>query len=253
MFLKIPNYFQNPRHSISILLVGAGGTGSEILTKLGRLAYTLNEVHQKDLMVCLCDPDKVDTPNLGRQLFTPGDIGEYKSDILIQRMNRFFGTNWRSFPFSVSEVDFRGFNIIISCTDNVESRKEIRKKLNYERIASENRTYFWLDTGNDFNSGNIILSSKIREIKSYLPNAFEIFGDIKNNIAVPSCSLAEAIKKQHILVNSFVADLASSMLWDILTQKKIDYQGFFFSLETMKIVKVPVGYYKKKKHEALSV
>lgn len=63
-------------------------------------------------------------------------------------------------------------------------------------------------------------------------------------------SLAEAIKKQHVLVNSFVADIASTLLWDLLTKKKIDSIGAFFNLETMRVVKVPAGYYVKQQSKA---
>jgi PRTRC genetic system ThiF family protein len=247
--IKIPEYLHNPRHSISVALVGAGGNGSEMLTKLGRMAYTLNAVYGRDLFVTLIDPDTVEEPNLGRQLFCASDLGRFKSDVLIERVNRFYGTNWVSNPKAVEKSDLKS-NLVISCTDNVASRKLIHDNLRYTHdlyYRHEYATYFWLDMGNDFTSGNIILSSKCKEIKTYMPDAFEIFGDIKDNPSRPSCSLAEAIEKQHLLVNPFVADLASTLLWEVLTKPEIDYQGIYFDLNAMRVRKVPAGYYIKPK------
>lgn len=248
--VKIPEYLHKPHHSISVALIGAGGTGSELLTKLGRLAYTLFTVYDRDLKVWAIDPDQVEEPNLGRQLFCAADVGRFKSDVLIERVNRFYGTNWESIgdAFNVEHYLSIHPNIVITCTDTVASRKQVKEILSYNSKYSENSLYFWLDMGNDFNSGNIILSSKHDDLN--LPDAFDIFGDIQEKPNQPSCSLAEAIAKQHILVNSFVADLASTLLWDVLTKPEIDYSGMFFNLETMRVVKVPADYYSKSKLKA---
>lgn len=245
--IKIPKYFKDPRHSISIVLIGAGGTGSEMLNKLARIAYTMNTVDSRDLMVYLVDPDKVDAPNLGRQLFCTADIGRFKSDVLIERINRFYGTNWESIPNAFHPSYIKHTNIVITCTDNVESRMLVKKALSYRKTQDEYQTYFWLDMGNDFNSGNIILSSKLGELK--LPDPFDIFGKVKNNPSRPSCSLAEAITKQHLMVNPFIADLAATLLWDLFTNTELDYQGMFFSLDSMKVVKIPIGHFKIRKNE----
>ena len=35
----IDNYLVNPQHPVTVNLIGAGGTGSQVLTCLARLAY----------------------------------------------------------------------------------------------------------------------------------------------------------------------------------------------------------------------
>jgi molybdopterin/thiamine biosynthesis adenylyltransferase len=48
------------------------------------------------LMVSVFDDDTVTRANLGRQLFTTAELGLHKSVALINRINRFFGTNWKA-------------------------------------------------------------------------------------------------------------------------------------------------------------
>lgn len=54
---------------ITVNLIGAGGTGSQVLTALARINHALNEFNHAGLEVRLWDDDTVATANLGRQLF----------------------------------------------------------------------------------------------------------------------------------------------------------------------------------------
>lgn len=247
---NIPTYLQLPLEDITVLLVGAGGTGSEMLQRLGRINHTLTTVYNKMLTVIVVDNDVVTASNVGRQLLSKADIGRYKADVLIERTNRFYGTGWLSYTEKLAPDSFgsRLPNIIISCVDNIEARRVIAKRLSYSQIGmpKEYKNYIWIDTGNDFNTGNVIISACNDEGERVTPSMFQIFKKIKDNKAVPSCSLAEAIRSQHMFINTFVADVAASMLWDILTKSYIDYSGAFINLENYRISKIPVTYYHDK-------
>jgi hypothetical protein len=52
--------FIQPTNPISINLIGAGGTGSQMLTALGRINYALNEMDHPGLSVMLWDDDRVE-------------------------------------------------------------------------------------------------------------------------------------------------------------------------------------------------
>ena len=59
------NLLLNPTNPISVNLIGAGGTGSQMLTSLARMNHALNELHHAGLSVRLWDNDIVTEANLG--------------------------------------------------------------------------------------------------------------------------------------------------------------------------------------------
>ena len=63
------SYLLNPQHPVTVNLIGAGGTGSQVLTNLARLDVTLRALGHPGLFVTLYDPDIVTEANIGRQLF----------------------------------------------------------------------------------------------------------------------------------------------------------------------------------------
>ena len=91
----VPQYFLQPVHRIRVDLVGAGGNGSQMLSCLARIDHALRQLGQPGLHVRVYDPDRVETPNVGRQLFTAGDLGANKAECLVTRFNRLFGNDWR--------------------------------------------------------------------------------------------------------------------------------------------------------------
>ena len=144
----------NPTNPIELNLIGAGGTGSQILTALARMNHALTELKHAGLSVRLWDDDLITEANLGRQLFAESELGLHKSVALINRVNRFFGTNWKSQTQKFEKDNLAKIQnnmkstICISCVDNVQSRFDIAEILNE---LKENRGYFrnqskyWLD------------------------------------------------------------------------------------------------------------
>ena len=58
-------YFLNPQHRISVNLIGLGGTGSQVLTCLGRINAALVGLGHVGLRVTCWDDDVVSYPNTG--------------------------------------------------------------------------------------------------------------------------------------------------------------------------------------------
>ena len=57
------SYLINPQHPVTVNLIGAGGTGSQVLTCLARLDITLRALGHPGLFVTLYDPDIVTMPD----------------------------------------------------------------------------------------------------------------------------------------------------------------------------------------------
>lgn len=240
----VENYILNPRHQLTVAVVGAGGTGSQVLTSLGRMSYALQQLGHPGMYVITYDADIVTQANCGRQLFSPTEIGRNKAEVLTSKLNMFFGTQWESRSEMFTKHS-DGANIIISCVDTIASRLEIKDCLKLDRGYDENRQYYWLDFGNMQDKGQVILGTwgKIDQPKGKrgcidslqcVTDIFD-FSNVKDNDSGPSCSLAEALQKQDLFINSTLAQIGMALLWKMFTKGVLEYQGAFLNLETMKV------------------
>lgn len=242
----------NATNPVTVNLIGAGGTGSKVLTCLARMSHALTELNHAGLSVRLWDDDVVTEANLGRQLFAESELGFHKSVALINRTNRFFGTDWKA-ETQKFELDSLGkmpdnasATIYISCVDNVATRFEIADML--KRLGNfgyySNRPRYWMDFGNSQCTGQVLLSTigNINQPKSEkyetienLPFITEEFGELlKQSEAeddTPSCSLAEALEKQDLFINSTLAQMGSSLLWNLFRNGMTENRGFFLNLK----------------------
>lgn len=241
--MKVNKYLKTNAHALSITVIGCGGTGSILLQHLARMNTALIAQGKKGIVVTCIDDDLVTLANRGRQLFTVSDVGRHKSVVMIERINRFYGTNWIAIPqrfnIELSYIDSLPGNVIISCVDNVKSRKEI---YNYIANCSLNRYHesisnlYWIDTGNRKDYGQVVLSSETPK----LSNVLEMFPNMEKDEAndnTPSCSLAEALTKQDLFINSHIALIAADILWMLTQKDTITWRGAFVNLNKQNPVK----------------
>lgn len=242
----VPQYIMNPTHPITIALVGCGGTGSQVLTCLARIDHCLKSLNHPGLHVCAFDPDYVSTANIGRQLFSKTDTGLNKALVLVSRINAFFGTAWEALPNKFDKENSRSCNITISCVDNLSSRNELSEclqdysKLHFDR-SPYMQPYYWMDFGNGKTTGQVVLGtvgdisqpeSRKYETVSKLPVFTERFNvdEINEDDSGPSCSLAEALEKQDLFINSALAQTGSNLLWKLLKDGVLFSAGFYMDV-----------------------
>jgi len=232
----LEKYLMAPTHPITISVIGCGGTGSYVVTQLAKLAVALYETRKIDLSVTVYDNDVVEAHNVGRQLFSPSDIGRNKAEVIIERVNRFYGFNWESKNEKISESPKN--NIVITCVDNVKTRKLIKKRA-HPMFTDHRSQFYWLDFGNSKDYGQYVLSSlyKIDQPKGdyfvgKLKTVFELFGKMKEDKSEPSCSMLESLSKQDLFINLQLATSGIGLLWKLLTEHRISYQGQFLNLNT---------------------
>ena len=231
------SYLMNPQHPVTVNILGAGGTGSQVLTGMARLDVTLRALGHPGLFVTVYDPDIVTDANIGRQLFGPSDLGLNKSQCLVTRINNFFGNDWKAeasfYPSVLKEVKRTEIaNITITCTDN-------------------NTPLYWMDFGNTKTAGQVVLGTVPKKIKQPVSTMYETVGSlkvitrfvkyarVKEVDSGPSCSLAEALEKQDLFINSTLAQLGCNILWKMFRHGMIEHHGLFLNLETMKVN--PIG------------
>lgn len=247
------NELISPTNPISVNLVGVGGTGSQVLTALARMNHALTELNHAGLVVRLWDDDVITEANLGRQLFAESELGLHKSVALINRVNRFFGTNWKAETRKFEKDKFGRLpenaraTITITCVDNVKARFEVaeilKEKSNYRNYSNEMK--YWIDMGNSQYTGQVLLStvgvirqpkSEKYETVSNLPFITEEFEELlkqsETEDDTPSCSLAEALTKQDLYINSTLAQMGSSLLWSLFHNGLTENRGFFLNLKS---------------------
>jgi PRTRC genetic system ThiF family protein len=243
-----------PYNPVMVNLIGAGGTGGQVLTALGRMNHALIALGHAGLFVRVFDDDKVDAANLGRQLFTTAELGLYKSVALINRINRFFGTNWKAETERYDDgltgkLSIAAAVITISCVDTVEARFQIAGVLQAVRQYhyGRGRAKYWMDFGNTKDAGQVILStiediaqpnSELYHPVGKLPTVTEEFKDLlmasEQSDNTPSCSLAEALSRQDLFINSALAQCGASLLWQLFREGMLFNRGFFLNLKEFK-------------------
>ena len=176
----VDDYLLAPYHPITINLIGCGGTGSQVLTALARINVALHGLGHIGITVHAYDADVVTEANLGRQLFSENDLGVNKANVLISRLNRFFGTDWESYSEEFPSKDSKTANITITCVDSVKARIEIGKYLRNHNVATDQeREYYWLDFGNTQTSGQVVLGSIPKKIKQPTSQIYQTVPSLK--------------------------------------------------------------------------
>ena len=246
------NILINPTNPITVNLIGAGGTGSRMLTCLMQTSASLIGLGHTGLHVNLYDDDLVTHANIGRQLFSESEVGLQKSVALINRVNRSCGAGWKAVTqrFSFATLrhapNYGSANIFISCVDTIAARFDIANALGMlkdNKGYSRDRPLYWMDCGNGRHTGQVVLStvSQIRQPKSelYEPVADLPFvtTEFKNLLEAqidndePSCSLAEALEKQDLFINPAIASMGASLLWNLFREGMTENRGFFMNLK----------------------
>ncbi|HUH25679.1 MAG TPA: hypothetical protein VLY87_03570, partial [Flavobacterium sp.] len=57
----------------------------------------------------------------------------------------------------------------------------------------------------------------------------------------PSCSLAEALEKQDLFINSSLTQMGCSLLWSLFRNGMTEYRGFFLNLKDFRLQPIPVA------------
>jgi len=238
--------------NFSIIVVGCGGTGGFVAEGLCRLLIG------SDIPIILIDHDRVEPHNLIRQHFYAGDVGKFKSQALAERLSRQFGRRigYSVYPYMHDLIgnDYGGGlkrpaiqGIIVGCVDNVEARRVIGKTLQYGN--------WWLDAGNGFSSGQVLLGNT--RSMDYLVGAFieEIHEVI--HLPIPSwqlpsllipptrkeadskdCAEAVADEEQGPVINQAMATLVLEFLYRML-KGKLTWMGAYIDLEAGTLQTVP--------------
>jgi len=249
------------KHRVRVLVVGCGGNGSAVAAGLPYLHQALlAHGHPEGLHVTLLDPDVISPTNCVRQPFSRSEIGLYKSVVLANRLNLFWGVDWEGVPERLDpKRRLDRVDIVIGCVDTRKGRGAIAK------CAEDwSQIDYWLDLGNNADSGQFVLGEplnqrnrrhrlRLRTVSELFPEVIE--GDLDED-GLPSCSAVEALDRQEPFVNPTLANHALALLARLFRYGAIAYHGGFLNLSSLsglQAVRVDPKYWgylrKKARHE----
>ena len=221
-----------------IILVGCGGTGSEVAKILCRTLYHMREAGLNiPKTITFVDPDIIEEKNVGRQAFAPQDVGRYKAEVLSTRFNAVFGfgITFKAEPFIPEENYSHTYShsIILGAVDSYLGRRAIAKAQNA----------IWIDSGNHRTAGQVIVgnSNDWKRVNNqfkdgtteihYLPNASLVYPELlepeeQDTVPAivgpePSCAELMAQNAQHLLVNQQMALITGQYLYKLFFRQQI--------------------------------
>lgn len=110
---------QQKLNRAKVLVIGIGGVGCAAAAGLAGLGVNL----------MLCDYDKIEMTNLNRQfLYNEKDIGLDKADVAKNRLEALNSQIKINATMALNNVDFRKFDVVVDCTDNLDARVAISRE-----------------------------------------------------------------------------------------------------------------------------
>ncbi len=233
-----------------VTLVGAGGSGSQMLTCLGRLHRAITALGHPGFTVTVYDPDTVSDANVGRQMFAPADVGLHKASVLVHRVDQFFGLAWSAYAYPFPHSGHGSTSdLVISCVDTTKARRQIDAHLRQRWGHS-----YLLDLGNRAADGQAILGEyqgRKEQTADFrppagstaLPSPYALLPELLATTTkdeAPSCSLAEALERQELFVNDDVVRAGCQILWNLLRHGQITWHGAFVNCKTGRRTPLPV-------------
>jgi len=147
---------------VGVHLVGVGGNGAQMAACLARLDVAMRALgHPHGLHVTAYDADKVSEANVGRQLYSPSDIGRHKAIVTIHRLNQFYGLDWDAHPLRYEAAmdgrrAYQSADLLISCVDTRDARRRM-----HALFFHPYRNYgYWLDLGNTETTAQVVLGQR---------------------------------------------------------------------------------------------
>jgi PRTRC genetic system ThiF family protein len=236
----------------TVTVVGVGGTGAQVSRIVGRMLYDMKRrgLHIPDLV--LIDPDIIEDKNIGRQLYSSGDIGQNKAQVVSKRLNLGLGLNSVAIPEAVSPDHFDRFdgNLIISCVDNHIARKVLH---------DWGGRHCLIGGGNHQNSGQVcignsghldVIEATFRSGEStirHLPKEGLLFPALlepEPEVAVDaniSCADLLMQGSQDILINDWVATIIGQYVYKLLYRQPIETFLTFVSANAMSVRSIPIS------------
>lgn len=246
---------------INLVLIGCGGTGSFVALNMARFAWSVRETHEVNIW--FVDYDYVEAKNIGRQNFCIAEVGRPKAETLATRYNYAFGLAICPVVDKFGDVkrfiDMDSTTLLVGAVDNYTARAAIANAVvdNLEMAVSLNCNLWWIDGGNDYTTGQVLLGNS--------PAVKPLVDKFGNCVAVPlpsvqepdlikplpvvatvvdddtlSCADLMMLNVQARTVNYQVAALIDVFMERLLMANNVDMMGVYFNQSLCTMYSVPI-------------
>jgi len=237
-------------HRVSIHLVGVGGNGAQMAACLARLDIAMKALgHPHGLHVTAFDADRVSEANVGRQLYSPADIGRHKAIVTIHRLNQFYGLDWIAHPtryeaFETNRYSLPSADILVSCVDSRSARRTLHEAV----FDGGGRYRYWLDLGNTEASAQVVLGQGPGNRKQEgprLPCVTELFPELQDTTVPddnwPSCSVRVSLASQGLFINDVAVRFAVQLLYELFSKGRLGQHGVVVNLDSKRAGPIEVN------------
>ncbi|MBS7297632.1 MAG: ThiF family adenylyltransferase [Eubacteriales bacterium] len=236
---------------VSILIIGAGGTGGYVIPHLYRIAYATKRKYR----VVIADGDIVEKKNLIRQNFSEFDIGTNKAEAMAERYSETFGIETEYIPEYIEDEDML-CDLLIPKTNEARSQKPAyiiigavdnnRSRVMCHNVFNKLDDVIYIDSGNGEYTGQVVCGIKengkvvSEPVASIFP---DILTDTEKFPSELSCAERSVSAPQSIAANIFAATAISTMLYYLLAKGELETTKIAFSAR--KLLMKGIAQYEK--------
>jgi len=176
---------------MKILIIGAGGIGSYLISTIDNLID--NDQFPKNWKFNVVDDDKVELKNIRYQNFEVSDIGSKKVDAMEER---YLNLDYEDIRVSLN--DLVSYDLIVICADNNIIRKQAYRNWKYDNVP-------FIDARSNGRAVGLY-SSETKEYLSTISDSDESF----------SCQFPYQLEKNEI-------ELGNRIIAEVLAQALLNY------------------------------
>jgi PRTRC genetic system ThiF family protein len=256
--IEPPLTFDPHLHLQTIVLVGCGGTGSHLARLLARLLVHARALRLSVPTLHIIDPDVVEDANIGRQLYTPAELGRFKAEATARRLSCALGLpiQWSNIAFDPDiHIPSRHSTLLIDAVDNYVPRQQIAAQRGLTILACGNeRTHGQVCLGNLSHIPN--RDAYLKELRqtqrsrgpesgvSSIPTAYALFPSLlmpEPPSLVPetaaACAERVLLGEQDLYINEAIALIAARYVQQILFRQPIQSLMTLCAMEEMFTIK----------------
>lgn len=224
---------------VSILMLGAGGTGGHAAPHLYRLLYALDRPSR----LTIADGDTVEEANIDRQNFSPFDLGRNKARVLAERYAGVFGMETSYIPDFIESGDrlagllappagTRRLTLLIGAVDNNRSRQLCHE------VFYRSRDLIYIDSGNGESTGQVVCGVRrggrtmAKPLAGFYPDVMRAGDRFPTEL---SCEEAAQSSPQAITANITAATAIVTMVYNILALGELNSTHVTFSTKSIHV------------------
>lgn len=263
------------RDYYTIVVVGVGGTGGELVTTLAKYIYDKQTQANVYFDLAIIDGDRVEEKNCGRQPFISEDIVMFKVDALsmaiseclldngsnkaidvlsyaeyiddVKQFDEVVDASSRHMLFACKQptmYDNRRHIIILGCVDNHRARQTLDAYFYSKEFDINSKTdLLYIDSANEFDFGTVVVGFKDCKGIQCPPRSFyfpEVLTSTEKKASELSCGALNISSPQHYKTNKMAANIIFSLLSNFIEYKEVFKGQVYFDTRYCEVKRKPL-------------